>query len=351
MARTHRFASAFLVAALLARGPLARADEAQRTPPSAAADDVKAAARAKYVEGVQLVQRAQWSEALAAFEASAKLYPNPATTLDMGACERALGRYVRARATLGRALVESAAAGYTLPESSVTEAKGFIAEIDRILARVQVTIDPPEASIAIDGRPLAVQREAEDSAIPLLAAGVLPPGPGAPASAAAFDLVLDPGAHVITLSRKGFTDAVVNRTLAPGSTSTLDLKLDRLPATLEITATQAGALVKVDDADVGPTPVDVLRPAGAYHVTVKKDGFLPYGTQVTVQPGEEVKLHASLLVDKPSVAKRWWFWTAIAGVIGTGVVVTYVATRPKPQPPPYDTGSTGWLVTPTAFHF
>ena len=163
--------------------------------------------------------------------------------------------------------------------------------------------------------------------------------------------MLDPGAHVIILSRKGFTDAVVNRTLAPGSTSKLDLKLDSLPATLRITSTQGGALVKVDDADVGPAPVDVLRPAGAYHVSVKKEGFLPYGTQVTVQPGEEVKLSASLLVDKPSVAKRWWFWTTIAGVIGTGVVVTYVATRPKPEPPPYETGNTGWLVMPTAVRF
>ncbi len=181
---------------------------------------------------------------------------------------------------------------------------------------------------------------------------MLAPGPGAPPPAAAFDLVLDPGAHVFTLSRKGFTDAVVNRTFAPGSASTLDLKLDLLPATLRITSTQLGALVHVDDADVGPAPVDVLRPAGAYHVMVKKDGFLPYGTQVTVQPGEEVKLRAPLVVDKPSIAKRWWFWTTIAGVIGTGVVVTYVVTRPKPEPkPPFNGGSANWVVMPAAFRF
>ena len=350
MAKTHRFASTFLVAALLAAGPLARADQAPRKPPAAAADDIKATARARYVEGVELVKHAQWSEALAAFEASAKLYPNPATTLSTGACERALGRYVQARATLARALAESAAAGNVLPESSVTEAKGFVAEIDRILAHVAVTVDPPEAAIAIDGRPLAVQ-PAQGAPRPLTAAGVLPPGPGVPPPAAAFDLVLDPGVHVITLSRKGFTDAVVNRTFAPGSTSNLDLKLDLLPATLKITSTQSGALVHVGDSDVGPAPVDVLRPAGAYHVEVKKEGFLPYGTQVTVQPGEEVKLNANLAVDKPSVAKRWWFWTSIAAVIGTGVVVTYELTKPKPQPPPLDGGSANWVVMPTAVRF
>ena len=316
--------------------------------PIAHAEDDKAAARTRYLEGVAFVQKAQWSDALAAFEASAKLYPNPSTTLNMGACERALGRYVRARATLSRALTESASAGNSLPESSVTEAKGFIAEIDRLLARVSVTVDPPEAAIAVDGRPLAPH---EAKGKPVLAAGVLPPGPGTPPPAKSFDLILDPGAHVITLSRKGFTFAVVNRTFAPGSTSALDLKLDLLPATLRITSSQPAALVRVDEADVGPAPVDVLRPAGAYKVVVQKSGFVPYAAQVTVQPGEEIKLRAQLAEDKPSVVKKWWFWTAI--VVGAGGVATIavVATRPKPEPPPYDGGTANWVVKPAASLF
>jgi hypothetical protein len=161
-------------------------------------------------------------------------------------------------------------------------------------------------------------------------------------------VILDPGAHVITLSRKGFTDAAVNRTFAPGSASTLDLKLDLLPATLKITSSQQAALVKVGDADVGPVLVDVLRPAGAYKVSVKKDGFVPYAAQVTVRPGEELKLNAQLAEDKPKIVQRWWFWTVIVGVVGAGTAVTVVATRPKAQPPPYDGGSTNWVVKPTA---
>jgi hypothetical protein len=348
MRRRHYVPSLMLVLALAGASATAHADGTPQAP--AASEETKAQARTNYVEGVKLVQRAQWSEALAAFEASAKLFPNAATTLNMGACERALGRYVRARSTLSRALAESAAAGNVLPESSVVEAKGFIAEIDHILARVTLTVDPPEATITIDGRPLA-RTEEPAAARPIVAAGVLPPGPGTPPPAPTFDVVLDPGAHVITLARKGFTDVVVNRTVAPGSATTLELKLDRLPATLKISSTQTGAIVKVDQSDVGPTPVDVLRPAGAYHVTVNKLGFLPYDAQVTVQPGEEVKLSAALLEDKPSIAKKWWFWTTIAAVIGGGVAVTYVATRPKPPPPPYDGGSANWVVKPAGFRF
>jgi hypothetical protein len=267
----------------------------------------------------------------------------------MGACERALGRYVRARQTLARSLAESAASSNPLPESSVTEANGFIAEIDRILARATMTIDPPEAAIAVDGRPLAAL--ATEKGQTTLAAGVLPPGPGAPPPAAAFTLVLDPGVHVFTLSRKGFTDAVVNRTFAPGSTSTLDLKLDLLPAMLKVTSTQRGAIVRVDESDVGPAPVDVLRPSGTYRVVVTQKGFIPYDTRVTVKPGEELKLSAQLTEDKPTILSRWWFWTGAATVIAAGVVITYVATRPTPEPPPYDGGTTGWVVQPAGFQF
>jgi hypothetical protein len=295
------------------------------------------------------VKRTQWSDALAAFEASSKLFPSATTTLNMGACERALGRYVRARATLARALAEDEAQGRRIPESSVAEAKGFIAEIDRVLARVTVTVDPPEAVIAVDGRPLAVEASGASPAV--ASAGVLPPGPGAPPPAPTFVLVLDPGAHLFTLSRKGFTDALVNRTFTPGSTSTLDLKLDLLPATLKVTSTQAGALVRVDTDDVGPAPVDVLRPAGSYKVQVRRDGFLTYTTQVTVQPGEEVKLNATLLKDNPSVLTRWWFWASAVGVVGAGALTTYLVTKPPPKPPPYDGGSTGWVVHPAAIRF
>jgi hypothetical protein len=338
MFRRYHLSFAVILSATAAAST-ARADD----PPKAASEEAKAQARARYTEGVKLVQRAQWSDALAAFESAAKLYPNPATTLNMGACERALGRYVRARATLSRALEESAASASPLPESSVTEAKGFIAEIDRVLARASLTVDPPEAAIAIDGRPLAPQPGSGPN--PTLAAGVLPPGPGAPPPAATFDVILDPGVHVITLSRKGFTDAVVNRTFSPGSTSTLELKLDLLPATLKVTSSLPGALVRVDDADVGPTPTDVLRPAGSYRVIVQKKGFLPYTTQLTVKPGEEVKLRATLLEDKPSIVKQWWFWTGIGVVVAGGAVLTYALTRPTPPP---DGGSLNWVAKPTA---
>lgn len=355
MARPRALALTVTLAALTSEAPRAHAEPpalAPKAEPAApASDETKQKARELYAEGVALVKKFQWSEALVRFEASSKLYPNPVTTLNMGACQRALGRYVEARGTLRRALDEhQRAGGAAIPESSVAEAKAFLDEIERLLARATITIEPREAALAVDGRPLVeVARTPEGR--PVLAAGLAAPGVGAVPPAATFDLVLDPGAHVLTLSRKGFTDAVVNKTFAPGSSATLTLKLDLLPATLRITASQKGAIVRVGGDDVGPAPVDVLRPAGVHQVLVKKPGFVPYRTQVTVRAGEEAKLDAVLAVDKPSLASRWWVWTGVAVLVAGGVTVTYLVTRPTPQPPPYDGGTTGWVVEPTGFRF
>jgi PEGA domain len=49
---------------------------------------------------------------------------------------------------------------------------------------------------------------------------------------------------------------------APGDATALELDLDRLPATLRISASRAGAVVSVDGIDVGAAPLDLSRPAG-----------------------------------------------------------------------------------------
>lgn len=333
--------NAWVVLFGLALAPaIARADDAP--------DPTKDAARAKYVEGVALARNTQWSEALAAFEASAKLVPNAQTTVSIASCERALGRYVLARETFRRALAESAGQPKPLPDESVAEVRGFLDEIEHLLAHATVTIEPVEAAIVVDGRPLAVLAP---GARPELAAGMLPPGPGRAAPAGSFDLVLDPGAHVFTVSRKGFQDVVVNESFAPASTHAVDLHLDRLSATLRVTASPEGSLVRVDERDVGPVPVDVRRPAGSYKVVVEHEGFVPYTTHVDVQAGEETAIRAALVAEKPSILKKWWFWTAAGVVVAGGVTVTYFATRPKPSPPPYEGGSANWVVQPTGLRF
>jgi hypothetical protein len=301
-------------------------------------------ARRLFGVGVDAVKRFQWADALTAFEKSHALVPNATTSLNIGVSERSLGHYVRSKRALGRALEEHRAAGGTvLSPSSVADAEGYLKEIDGLLARATVTVKPEGSNIVVDGRPLTKEGRA-------FAAGIEAPGKGAPAPAGKFDLVLDPGNHVFVLTRKGFSDAVVNRTFAPGATLDLVLELDKLPATIKVSAEVEGAIVRVGRTDVGPAPVDVLRPAGTYPVTVSKEGFVTYETTLTVKAGEEAKIDAVLPKKKLAVEEEWWFWVSIAGAVGTAATITYFAVRPEPDPLPYDGGNTGWVV-PSVIRF
>jgi len=312
--------------------------------PPAAEDPRTEKARTLYKRGVESVKREQWSEALASFEESSELRPHATTTFNIAACERALGHYTRAREILDKALEQAAKEPGTLAPSLETEAKGLKQEIEALLVRVQMTLDPPNAAILVDGRPLAPGRR--DKA---LLAGVETPGPGRVPPSSSFEVVMNPGTHVITLSRKGYSDAVVRKTYGPGTRQNLALRIEKLPATLKISSNIEGALVRVGDSDVGPVPSEVLRPAGSYRVSVSKKGFDPYESSVTLNAGQQSELVAKLNPESRPITKEWWFWAGSIAVVATGVIVTYALTRPEPDPPPYDGGSTGWVAQPLRF--
>jgi hypothetical protein len=351
--RSHRSERARRALCTLARAALllglgapstAAADEPTAPPTSPEeANPAVAEARAEFVRGAELVARAEWPEALAAFEQSQAKRPHAVTRYNMGVCERALGQYTRARRTLLQALEDDrAAGGGQLSESLTTQAKAFVAQIDALLVRVSIQLVPSAAAIAVDGRPL--EPSVDTAGTRVMMAGTRPPGPGASAPGKSFDVLLDPGAHLFTLTRKGFADVVLNRSFLPGSRHKLDLQLNRLPATLRIGANREGAIVTVNGADVGPVPVDISRPGGTHVVVIRKDGFVPYETRVAVQPGEQLTIRGVMPEEKRALYERWWFWGAAAAVVAGAVVTTVAVTRPDPTRPDPEGGTLGWVI-------
>jgi hypothetical protein len=221
----------------------------------------------------------------------------------------------------------------------VVEIGGLIDEIDRLIARAPIVLAPSSAAIAVDGRPLEA-RPARAGEAPVLVAGLRAPGAGEPPPRGSFTLLLDPGLHVILLSRKGFTDAVVKREFAPGSTTPLRLVLDRLPATLHVSSNRSAATVTVDGVDVGTTPVELRRPAGVHRVVVRQKGYAPYRTELALEAGQELELRAELAEDR-SIVRRWWFWTALGGALTGAGIATYFALSDAPR---VDTGALDWSV-------
>jgi hypothetical protein len=217
-----------IIAAMLVHANAATAQvDRSAAPPATNEDAATAQARALFNEGTESADRGDWSRALSAFERSDGLHAHAVTTYNIAYCERALGRYTRARKIFGKALAESAAHGRNeLPDDLASAAKTYLAELEQQIARAVVSVLPEGAAIVVDRRPL---EKVTGGARPVLWAGTREPGLGEPAPTSTFELELDPGPHVLVVSRAGYVEKVVARVLDPGSEEHLTLKLSPLP--------------------------------------------------------------------------------------------------------------------------
>jgi hypothetical protein len=302
-----------------------------------------ARARPHFNEGVEHVKAARWGEAIAAFERAGAISPHAVTTFNIGACERAMGRYTRAARSLRASLDQNdASRPRELPDRLASDARALLAEVEGLLVHVTLSIGPAAATLAIDGRPVTVL-DAKRRPV-LVAAGIAAAQGGDVPPAAEMDVTLDPGPHVMVVSRAGHAPAVVSRTFTPGEHTTLRIELDLLPASLHIESNRNRAAVTVDGLDVGPPPLDIKRRPGDVRVVIREDGYVPYDTRVALVAGEETRLNARLIAEKPTLFSRWWFWTATGVVIAGAAGATYALTRPEPQRAEVGGGTLGWSV-------
>lgn len=114
---------------------------------------------------------------------------------------------------------------------------------------------------------------------------------------------LAPGPHLVSLSEAGYEPWSQMVSVAGGQvmtvTATLTAEVNPDTGDLQVTSTPTGASVYVNGNYRGFTPVDDsldindLAP-GTYTVVVKKSNFQDYSTQVTVEAGKKVQMHAQL---------------------------------------------------------
>ncbi len=322
----------------------ARADEhaSRSTPEESTSERAEAIARARaaYRRGRQWAKKEQWGEALAAFEQAAAEDPAPLVRYSIVYCQRALGRYVAARATAKALLAHPKG----LAPSYRKELEAYVREFDAIIAEVEVEVSPAGSRLTVDGRPLVKQGK-------LYYAGLDEPQSAGPTGGGVLRVRLDPGDHLFRAQRVGFAPVVVRRTYRPGERARVRLDLEEMPATIVVDASAKDATVRIDEREAGLAPITLQRPAGTYELTVEKDDFETYRISLDLDPGQRTELKAELVPYVPPLYERWWFWTGIGGVVAGGVALSVALTRPEPEPAPYQTGNTGWLVQPSAIRF
>lgn len=183
-----------LAIALALSSPLARAGNGSSSPQAAKRDTTKKDAQALFGEGNQLFGEGEYLGALEKFRAAYAIFPSPKILLNEATTMRVLGRNIEAIETYEKYLSD--------PEkdpAKIEPVRRAVREIDAFLAHVDLRPSVTDASVAVDGKPVATDKQ----------------------------LRFDPGEHAIIAQRQGFSQIAINVKLMPGENRVIPLTLLR----------------------------------------------------------------------------------------------------------------------------
>jgi hypothetical protein len=167
-------------------------------PRVAAAADSKAAAKAKLVEGADLLKRGEYQSALERFQRAYELVPSPKIQFNFGLAYKGLGRNAEAIEAFDKFLAEAKGA----TADSVAKAHKYRDELLATVGRLSVHADVEGASVVVDGRAYGTTPRADE-------------------------ILLDPGPHLLLMERPGGGGAPFTRKLdiAAGRAVSVEAKL------------------------------------------------------------------------------------------------------------------------------
>lgn len=219
---------------------------------------------------MQLFAAEDYPGALAAFQRSYALVPKPSVLYNLAMCYKALYRYVDAIATFQRYLLLGS---NRIQPSRLDEVKSEISEMKRLIGKLNVLHAPPDSEVLVDGKPVGKT--------PL----VLP-------------LEIDPGKHVVKLTKTGYQPFIKELTVASGSEIKLEVELKLQAAGIRVECNTVGATVQIDDQVLGACPYNGQVTPGRHELLVTASGKKNYQSHITVSPGSTAVVSVVLESDE-----------------------------------------------------
>jgi len=140
---------------------------------------------------------------------------------------------------------------------------------------------------------------------------------------------VDPGKHAVRFELSGHGTFYRSFQSAVGDTLDIRAILDTKAGGLKVKTRAPGASVFLEGNNLGKSPIELERQIqpGQYSLRIVRPGFADYIQPVLIEPDHTVKVTADLisLERKPGqstrvssdtpITRKWWFWTAVGGVL------------------------------------
>ena len=266
--RAIRALSVACLLGVLARS--AQADPVAEGDASSAASTAEATsdARRHFKLGIKLYQDTNYPGALAEFEAAYAAKPGPSSLQNVALCQKALFRYREAAATLEELL---RAHGSELNEGETKAVIEAVAELHGLVGSILVNVEPSEAKVTIDGRPV-------------------------PLSELRTGVELNVGEHTLVADLAGYArSSRVVRVASGQKQLPVELKLRPTEGFLNVVASDPRAAIAID----GTTRAfhewrGSVKPDTEHLVQVFREGYESFETSVSVALGKTLNVRAEL---------------------------------------------------------
>jgi len=123
------------------------------------------------------------------------------------------------------------------------------------------------------------------------------------------------------------TDVVYKEPLAVA----LDMSAERHVGHVHVETTPATASIEIDGQVVGSGSFDGPLPTGGHQLIVKKPGYVPFTSEITLNDDQSRDVKATLLEERSSNWVAWVIGGAL--VVGGGTVAGYFLLKPTDQQP------------------
>jgi hypothetical protein len=283
---------------------------AQAKPSTPAAEKGVEGYAAAKKRGDALFADRRYEEALSAYDAAYQAEPNPAIDYNRSSTLEALTRFPEALDSIERFEKDA-------PVDLKAKVPGlaqYIADLRVKVATVEIAVNVQSARVLLRGVEVSARK-------------------GGSASA---PMRVNAGPAKIEALAEGFVSVSETRNLPGGELTAIQFNLVPREAELLVTSPKPGALVRVDEKDLGLAPAKVKLGAGPHNVRVTLDGHLDALASLSLRVGETRTLSLDP-TKKRSFFAGPVFWTLLGVVVvGTAVGISvYAATKERAPPAGY----------------
>ncbi len=258
-------------------------------------------ARELKATGDAAMQSLRYEEALASYERATEIEAHPILLFNRARALQALQRYPEA--------LEHFEA---FRQEASPELLARAGELDALVTRLRQQVSTLEVVCNVKGATVLV-RGKKVGTTPLENA-----------------LRLNAGSASISVTVDGHYPYKRDITLPGAGSKRIEVQLvaKKTEGRLTVRSPVAGALVYVDDEQLGTVPAEAALESGRHRIRVEHPGHRHAETTVEITKGDAKQIDIAL-EKNPGLLKKWWFWTGAGVVLAGGVGVTIALTTER----------------------